>query len=325
MLMHTLSASSNPFFNPFLWLSESFQAGNSFFETASPGVAEITPDTNLGTSTHKRGDHTVFVPTRTSKRAPSMVVMLHGAGQDPADFAAGTTMNEAAERHGFVVLYPAQPASANAYRCWNWYDPAHQGRDQGEPARIVALTRQVAAEQGVDAERIYIAGLSAGGAMASLIGELFPELFSAVGVHSGLASFAGSDLSSALASMRGTERLATTPSGMPTIVFHGDSDSTVSPVNGMHVMDAAFGAGCAYRVEDYVGPDGRHVTRRCYFDADSTAVRGEHWALRGASHAWSGGSHKGSFADVSGPDASEEMLRFFKGLEPRKGAAKRML
>jgi len=241
-----------------------------------------------------------------------MVVMLHGAGQDPADFAAGTMMNEAAERHGFVVLYPGQSKQASAFRCWNWFDPAHQQRGQGEPARVAALTKHVAAETGVDCQRIYVAGLSAGGAMASLLGELYPETYAAVGVHSGLASFAGKDLASGLAAMRGTARPPSVPSEVPTIVFHGDKDTIVSPINGTQVIEAAFGIDRTFTSVEHADEKGCRITRRLYLQRGSKVVCGEHWMLHGASHAWSGGNAAGTFADPSGPSASEEMLRFFK-------------
>ncbi|MDM0052935.1 PHB depolymerase family esterase [Variovorax sp. J22R115] len=256
-------------------------------------------------------DHSLYVPATAPRHGAPLAVMLHGAGQDPGDFAAGTTMNLAAERHGFVVLYPAQPSSANAHQCWNWFEPAHQTRSAGDPARIAALTLQVAREQGVDIDRIYVAGLSAGGAMAALLGDLFPDVYAAVGVHSGLAARAGTDLSSGLAALRGAPREASVPREMPTIVFHGDRDAVVHPLNGTQVIEASLGADCAFKSCEHTGPDGRRFTRRNYLH-EGSGVRGEHWTLHDAAHAWSGGSLGGSFADPLGPDASEEMLRFFE-------------
>ncbi|MEJ8859383.1 PHB depolymerase family esterase [Variovorax robiniae] len=299
------------FLNSMFWVpAPSTQAPTSL--NAPSGTPPPAGAADIEASSQAHGEHTVFIPSRPARKERPMVVMLHGAAQDPDDFAAGTTMNDAAERHGFVVLYPGQSKLASAYRCWNWFEAAHQDRGHGEPARIAALTQHVARAHGVDRERIYVAGLSAGGAMASLLGELFPEIYAAVGVHSGLAAFAGKDMSSGLAAMRGGVRPPSVPSEMPTIVFHGDRDTVVSPVNGMQVIEAAFGIDRRFSLEEHVGADGRRVTRRKYFRRSSKAVCGEHWTLHGASHAWSGGSAAGTFADPQGPDASEEMLRFFK-------------
>ncbi|MDM0106968.1 PHB depolymerase family esterase [Variovorax sp. J22R24] len=296
-------------FNPFLsWFQMASDASASFFPAASPGAAATDPFLPM-TATCE--DHSLFVPATAPRHAAPLLVMLHGAGQNPIDFAAGTAMNAAAERHGFVVLYPAQPTSANAHQCWNWFERAHQTRDQGDPARIAALTLQVAREQRVDSHRIYVAGLSAGGAMAALLGDLFPDVYAAVGVHSGLAARAGSDITSGLAALRGAPREASVPREMPTIVFHGDRDSVVNAVNGTHVIEASLGADCPFESREHTGPDGRRFTRRNYL-RPGTGVRGEHWTLHDAAHAWSGGSLAGSFADPMGPDASEEMLRFFE-------------
>ena len=150
--------------------------------------------------------------------------------------------------------------------------------------------------------------------MAALLGELFPDVYAGVGVHSGLASGCATDLRSGLAAMRGGARPGTVPSGVPTIVFHGDQDGIVSPVNGRHVMDAAFGRDCLRQSHQEAGPDGRTFTRHAYGGAGALSARGEHWVLHGADHRWSGGHADGSYADPRGPDASEEMLRFFKAL-----------
>lgn len=294
------------FLNPFAcWFEVASTMSASFLAPAPAAALHQAP------MTERREGHCLFVPSSAPRRRAPMVVMLHGAGQDPEDFAAGTAMNAAAERHGFVVLYPAQNPAHNANRCWNWFDAAHQTRAEGDPARIAALTLQVARDHRIDAERIYVAGLSAGGAMAALLGELFPELYAAVGVHSGLAARAGTDLSSGLAAMRGAARPFAPPSGLPTIVFHGDKDTVVRPINGLQVIEAALGDSFKSQSWMQTGPDGRRFTRQVYLDPDGRLC-GEHWMLHDGAHAWSGGHAAGSYADPLGPCASEEMLRFFK-------------
>jgi poly(hydroxyalkanoate) depolymerase family esterase len=297
--------------NSFLpWLDPASMFGSMFLmpptEPRAVGGAVEVPSM---TEVHEH--YSLFVPQGIAPAGAPMVVMLHGASQDPADFAAGTAMNLAASRLGFVVLYPAQSSKANAHRCWSWFDARHQSRSDGEPARLAALTTHVAQRLGVNRKRVYVAGLSAGGAMAVLMGELFPELYAAVGVHSGLAPRVATDFSTALAAMRGEARpSAAPPSGVPTIVFHGDRDTTVHALNGEQVIDACVGTGGRFDSTMDVGPDGRRFTRRTYLRPDGRALA-EHWILHGAGHAWSGGRIGGTFADTRGPDASGEMLRFF--------------
>ena len=245
-----------------------------------------------------------------------MVVMLHGCTQDPDDFAAGTRMNELAERAGWFVLYPAQAQRSNVSKCWNWFNPADQRHGGGEPALLASMTREVLARSPVDADRVYIAGLSAGGAMAAIMGREYPALYAAVGIHSGLPQGAASDVASAFATMRSGDRKppASGPArAVPTIVFHGDRDGTVHPAHGRHVIEDALAqsaAGAAPTVSEETGADGRRVTRSSYRDANGRSSA-ELWELHGAGHAWSGGSAAGSYADPAGPDASAQMLRFF--------------
>jgi poly(hydroxyalkanoate) depolymerase family esterase len=256
-------------------------------------------------------DYKLYIPPQAGERPRPLVVMLHGCTQDPDDFAAGTRMNEAARGQGCFVLYPAQSQQANPQRCWNWFKHTHQQRGRGEPALLAAMTRYVMAHHAIDASRVYVAGLSAGGAMAAILGEAYPELYAAVGVHSGLASGAASDLPSALAAMQSGGAPASGRLGRPTIVFHGDADATVHPNNGEHVLNASVGPANAEPEVDRRRPaDGRGYTRRVH-RSPTGEVLAEHWLVHGSGHAWSGGSRQGSYTDPQGPDATEQMLRFF--------------
>jgi poly(hydroxyalkanoate) depolymerase family esterase len=257
----------------------------------------------------------LYVPANRRDGQPlPLVVMLHGCTQSPDDFAAGTRMNRLAEEHGCLVAYPEQPSAANPQKCWNWFSPADQRRDGGEPSLIAGITRQVMRDHPVDPSRIYVAGLSAGGAAAAIMGAAYPDLYAAVGVHSGLPCGAARDLPSAFAAMRqgGEKTGPCSDAPIPTIVFHGDRDTTVHPSNGDGVV-AQFKAGAVGLrtvVEHGKVPGGHGYSRTLHTDA-SGRVLCEQWTIRGAGHAWAGGSPAGSYTDLHGPDAAREMLRFF--------------
>lgn len=256
-----------------------------------------------------RRDYKLYVPASLSGAPAPLVVMLHGCGQDPDDFAKGTGMNLLAEEVGCLVLYPAQSASANVSRCWNWFNAVDQQHGQGEPSIIAGMTREVMQAHAVDPAQVYVAGLSAGGAMATIMGTLYPELYAAVGVHSGLPFASAHDLSSAMAAMQGDFRRAQAPAqALPVIVFHGDRDSTVHPANGDELVRHLAQPGTA---EPGQVPDGHAYTRTLY-PGDGGIVHAEHWLVHGAGHAWFGGNARGSYTDGRGPDASREMMRFFR-------------
>lgn len=268
-----------------------------------------------GTFANQAGEraYKVYVPRAvldTASPVP-LVVMLHGCTQDPDDFAAGTRMDELARVHGLYVLYPAQSRQANPQGCWNWFKGSHQQRGRGEPATLAGMTRRVMAQHDIDPSRVYVAGLSAGGAMAAILAQAYPDLYAAVGVHSGLAAGAARDLPSGLAAMQGRTAGPAPAHRVPTIVFHGDADATVHPRNGAQVFDAAPGVSSGKERESATpSPARRRATRHRSVDETGKVVA-EHWVVHGAAHAWSGGHPSGSHCDPHGPDASAEMLRFF--------------
>ena len=270
-------------------------------------------------------DYKIYVPSNVGTHKRSLIVMLHGCTQDPDDFAVGTGMNQLAEEHGFIVAYPKQSVNANQTACWNWFSLADQRRDAGEPSIIAGITRTIMVEFNIDARRVYVAGLSAGGAMAANMSATYPELYAATGIHSGLPHGAATDVISALSVMRSGSNAAApalnkvrskgADKRVRTIVFHGASDQTVHPSNS-EVIFAEARADLTHpaQVTRHDGSTGgRAYTRRVIVDADGHP-HAEHWAIEGLGHAWSGGNPDGSYTDQHGPDASREMLRFFTGI-----------
>jgi poly(hydroxyalkanoate) depolymerase family esterase len=258
----------------------------------------------------------LFIPSRYQGDPLPLIVMLHGCTQSPDDFAAGTRMNFIAEEQNCFVLYPAQRTEANHARCWNWFRAADQQRGSGEPSLIAGITRQVMRDYSVDKERVYVGGLSAGAAAAAIMGATYSDLYAAIGIHSGLACGAASDLPSAFVAMRqggGSDDRAFSGDGqiVPTIVFHGDRDVTVHPSNGDQILERSVRTTSTQKkVNRGRVPGGHAYTLTIHTDASGRGIF-EHWNIHGAGHAWSGGSPAGSYTDPRGPDATREMLRFF--------------
>jgi poly(hydroxyalkanoate) depolymerase family esterase len=281
------------------------------FDAATPGAFS----THTFSNSAGQRQYKLYVPAVYNNEPVPLIVMLHGCTQNADDFAAGTRMNEMAERHGFIVVYPNQSQAANHSKCWNWFKPAHQQRDHGEPSLIAGITREVITRYRIDAARVYVAGLSAGGAMADVMLKTSPDLYAAACVHSGLAYGCAKDLPSALAAMKGGKphrnRSRAAPQ-RPLIVFHGEADTTVDPSNAIELV-ACFDAGTTTISTPSAAASAlgnrRGATRQRLVAANG--VEAEYWSIHGAGHAWAGGSQRGSYTDPAGPDATAEMLRFF--------------
>jgi len=302
-------------------------AGNWFNGTVSNSV---------GTRNYK-----LWIPSSyTGKKALPLVMMLHGCTQTPDDFAAGTRMNAIADKENFLVVYPEQPVSANALKCWNWFDAANQSRGQGEPLLLAEMISRISGSYKVDPRRVFVAGVSAGGAMAVIMGATYPELFAAIGVHSGLAYKAATNLSEARPAMAkggadpshlgdlAFQAMGKRQHVMRVIVFQGAKDASVAVLNADQVI-AQWA-----RTNDYLddGKENNSVDsagtrklegttsgyafmRYLYNDHAGKPIM-EKWIVQDLKHAWSGGAAGASYSDPKGPDASREMWRFFKQSRP---------
>lgn len=288
---------------------------------AKPPVAKPRKTVQSGSS-FRVGNHRcaegslryrIFTPPPPDNGKPMpLLIMLHGCAQTPEDFATGTGMNIHAQDRGVIVAYPGQTVDAHPNRCWNWFDPDQTMRGRGEAAILASLTLRILEEQNADPARVYVAGLSAGASMALVLAHAYPEVFAAVGVHSGLPLGAARDQTAALVSMQRGNPGTALARPIPTIVFHGSHDTVVHPRNGRLIAIRAREPFMALRQAQSAGqrPDGyAYLKTTDRIGAGRPLV--EHWTIKGARHAWSGGSPRGRFTDAKGPDASHEMLRFF--------------
>ena len=283
----------------------------------------------------------LWVPATYDPRCASpLVMMLHGCRQKPQDLAEISGMNAIADRNNFLVVYPEQPLRANLLRCWNWFDPKHQARGAGEPALLAAVIEKVSSHKRIDRARVYIAGISAGGAMAAVVGATYPDLIAAVGAVAGLEYKAASSLTEGLAAMKHggpdpeqmgllayqtmTPGLSGRPKRMPVIVFQGDEDRYVNRINAdqvisqwattnqcLHGDSGRSGIFTDVQVTQGKVPGGRSFEKHAYHDRHGHLIM-EKWMVAGMDHAWPGSPVAADYADPEGPNASEEMWRFFE-------------
>lgn len=261
-------------------------------------------------------DYKLYIPSTYQDQPLPLIIMLHGCTQNPDDFALGTQMNQLAEQKGLLVAYPQQPQGANPNRCWNWFRPQDQHKNEGEPSIIAGLTQAIMNEYLVKGQQVYIAGISAGGAMAAILAARYPELYRAVGVHSGLGMGSAQDLPSALMAMGCGSKPEALKQFVPTIIFHGDFDKTVALKNGEYLFEQAKKA---YQLKDEYfelktqtqNPTNSHAYTRTTLQNSKGVSQIEYWVIQGAGHAWAGGNKQGSYTDPKGPNASWEMVRFF--------------
>jgi poly(hydroxyalkanoate) depolymerase family esterase len=287
--------------------------------------------------------YSLWIPSGYDKRKPTpLVMMLHGCMQNPQGLAAISGMNAVADQNNFLVVYPEQSKEANPLQCWNWFDAKHQARDSGEPSILAAVVNEVRRSHKVDAKRVYVAGISAGAAMAVVMGVSYPDIFSAVGVHSGLAFKAATDVQGGLTAMKQggpdprqlgllafqvmEKNLAgKSARRMPVIVFHGDADPYLNPSNANQVVtqwvttndylddgksNDSVASEPARTIPGSI-PAGHTFTRYVYNDRSARLLI-EEWIVKGLGHAWSGSPAAAPFADPKGPNASAEMWRFFR-------------
>ena len=260
-------------------------------------------------------DYLLYVPTGYQGQPMPLLVMLHGGTQNALDFAAGTGMNRLAEERGFLVAYPEQSRQANPRGYWNWFRPEDQSAGSGEPAILAGIIQDVRHDYEIRSDQVFVAGLSAGGAMAAVLAATYPDQIAGVAVHSGLGYRAATDLPSAFAAMQGGGRPVAGPNPVRTMVIHGADDRLVAPANADQIVDAArsgIPGLTRHRTEHPGSAAGRGHVVETYRDAAGVA-RVQAWRVQGGGHCWFGGHPAGSYTDPTGPDASAGVVDFFLG------------
>jgi len=273
----------------------------------------------------------LYVPSKGSS-PKRLLVMLHGCTQDPDDFARGTRMNAVAGAQGFAVLYPEQPATANPLKCWNWFAASHQKRGQGEPGLLASMIQKVVAEQKIDPSKVYVAGISAGGAMAAILGATYPELASGLAIHSGIAYGLATDVSQALGAMRTPKgdgqalgKLVRDAMGerrkmLPVFIIQGEGDASVNKTNAdLLAMQWAFANGYTGDASQVSRDVSDHVPGlwTTTYTTDKHRVLSRSFVIKELGHAWSGGSKEGTFTNPATLDASSAVVEFFLSLEKK--------
>ncbi|MED4020775.1 PHB depolymerase family esterase [Priestia aryabhattai] len=323
-----------------------FIAGMIFMLFLSLGAVSSSAAGSFTSKTYNGRTYKLYVPSSYQGGAAlPLVVMLHGCTQDPDQFAAGTQMNALAETEKFFVLYPEQPSSANSNKCWNWFDTAHQSRGSGEPALIAGMVNQIKSSYSIDADQVFVGGLSAGAAMSVIMGATYPDIFAAISVGAGLEYKAATSVTGAYTAMSSggpnpiqQGDLAYSSMGehkrvVPVILFHGTADYTVAPINAHQILsqwaqtnDRASDGLDNNNIDDTADQTlpgtvsgGRSYTQYIYKDTAGKTVM-EKYMIEGMGHAWSGGSTSGSYTDPKGPNATKLSWNFFKN-HPKNGDA----
>lgn len=295
----------------------------------------------------RQRDYFLYIPVTVGRheRVP-LLVMLHGCGQDAHTFAQGSRMNQLADEHRFLVLYPQQSLHANALRCWNWFEP-RSGHGAGEAAAIAALVRDVARRYPVDRSRVYVAGISAGGAMTAILAFCYGALFAACAVVSGVmyraadsavagarAMRSGAPVSPERMAEEAARRLSRKVRFVPALVIHGTHDSVVHPRNAEQITRQfrrfAEVAGrpprlLADAVEQHISGEGRSYRQRDYLRSDQLLLRSI--LIEGLGHAWSGGDERLRFNDGAQPNTSRliwDFLSTFRRSQPRRAPPLRL-
>jgi poly(hydroxyalkanoate) depolymerase family esterase len=260
----------------------------------------------------------LYVPPRPPRPGTSLLVLLHGCGQDAAGFGAGAGFFALADRIGAPVLLPDQQEANNHRRCFNWFRPSHTRRDSGEAASVRQMVAEALRRFAADPRRVFIAGLSAGGAMTAALLAAYPDVFAAGAVVAGLPVGSASNASEALRQMSHpleaprADWVARVPvqAGVrwPRLsVWHGMADSVVNPANADALVAQWTGLLGLPETPDGEAHPAPHIRHRIWGDAV------EQWSIAGLGHAFP--IARPSMADPyvlpAGIDAAAAIARFW--------------